>query len=463
KTKPILTLGLGLGGVLLAWELLDQQLALLGEWGLWGLSALGLALWGLRQRTPAPVNAKISPLTLTQVNQERRRLQTLFNQIRETAPELDLADLQTALDALENPAPISLFTGAIGGAKGSGKTSLLNQLRLTPGLAALDWQEYFHCDPDPETWPLPKADFLLWVVSADLGDQDWRALQRLQRHHYPLFLIFNKQDCYGPAARTEILTQVQSQAGSLTPPAQAIPLSAAPRPILVRRYEEDGQSQEFWEPVPADLGALPKALETLTATQAETLRLGRQWRACQALQDQAKARLDLHRRRQALPIIEKYQWLAAGAAAVNPLPAVDLLATAAVNAQMALDLGQIYQQKLSRTQAQTLASALGEVMLKLGLAELATQALGSVLKSQPLTYGAGGLVQGAAAAYLTRLAGLSLLNYWEAQPLFGPTETPFNLERLGVAAQGVLSQNPLRDWAPRLLRQTADQPLLNNL
>jgi uncharacterized protein (DUF697 family) len=204
-------------------------------------------------------------------------------------------------------------------------------------------------------------------------------------------------------------------------------------------------------------------LATLTATQTETLRLGRQWRACQALQEQAKARLDLYRRRQASPIIEKYQWLAAGAAAVNPLPAVDLLAIAAINGQMALDLGTFYQQSLSLDQAQTLAAALGEVMLKLGLAELATQALGAVLKSQPLTYGLGGAVQGAAAAYLTRLAGFSLLDYWESQPLFGPTETAPNLERLRVAVQGVLSQNPLRDWAPRLLRQTADQPLLNNL
>ncbi|MFN5514384.1 MAG: hypothetical protein ACK5CA_06470, partial [Cyanobacteriota bacterium] len=73
KTKPILTLGFGLGGVLLAWELLDQQLSLLGEWGLWGVSALGLALWGLRRRIPASINLKINPLTRDRVDQEYQR------------------------------------------------------------------------------------------------------------------------------------------------------------------------------------------------------------------------------------------------------------------------------------------------------------------------------------------------------------------------------------------------------
>jgi hypothetical protein len=58
-----------------------------------------------------------------------------------------------------------------------------------------------------------------------------------------------------------------------------------------------------------------------------------------ALKAEAKAVLNQVRRDRALPIIEQYQWIAAAAAFANPVPALDLLATAAINAQLVMDLG----------------------------------------------------------------------------------------------------------------------------
>jgi uncharacterized protein (DUF697 family) len=65
------------------------------------------------------------------------------------------------------------------------------------------------------------------------------------------------------------------------------------------------------------------------------------------------------RRDRALPIIEQYQWIAAAAAFANPVPALDLLATAAISAQVVSDLGAIYQQKFSLQQAQAAAKTWG--------------------------------------------------------------------------------------------------------
>jgi uncharacterized protein len=47
--------------------------------------------------------------------------------------------------------------------------------------------------------------------------------------------------------------------------------------------------------------------------------------------------------------------------------------------------------------------------------ELSTQAIAPLLKSNVLTYVAGGTLQGLSAAHLTQLAGLSLVDYFEEQ------------------------------------------------
>jgi hypothetical protein len=50
-------------------------------------------------------------------------------------------------------------------------------------------------------------------------------------------------------------------------------------------------------------------------------------------------------------------------------------------------------------------------------------------------------VQGVSAAYLTRLAGLSLIEYFQEQEVSEATGQGFNLERLGQKLQAVFQQN----------------------
>lgn len=108
---------------------------------------------------------------------------------------------------------------------------------------------------------------------------------------------------------------------------------------------------------------------------------------------------------------------------------------------MVIDLGGIYQQKFSLEQAQTVAGAMGSLMLKLGLVELSTKAVSTVLKSNAVTFVAGGVVQGVSAAYLTRVAGLSLVEYFEQQEIALNSEGGFNLDKLRQTLQNVFVQN----------------------
>jgi len=84
---------------------------------------------------------------------------------------------------------------------------------------------------------------------------------------------------------------------------------------------------------------------------------------------------------------------------------------------------------------------MGSLMLKLGLVELSTKTISTVLKSNAITFVAGGVVQGVSAAYLTRIAGLALVEYFEKQEIALNSGSEFNLEKFGQSLQQVFAQN----------------------
>jgi uncharacterized protein (DUF697 family) len=211
--------------------------------------------------------------------------------------------------------------------------------------------------------------------------------------------------------------------------------------VKVRKYQADGNVQEWMEQPAADVQQLTQQLNEILVQQSQQLVWTTTTRQALLLKAEAKNYLNGVRCDRATPIIEQYQWIAAAAAFANPVPALDILATAAINAQMVMDLGNIYQQKFSLEQAQTVAGTMGSLMLKLGLVELSTKAISTVLKSNAVTFVAGGLVQGVSAAYLTRVAGLSLIAYFEQQEIALDSGNNLNLDKLRQTLQNVFQQN----------------------
>ena len=178
------------------------------------------------------------------------------------------------------------------------------------------------------------------------------------------------------------------------------------------------------------------------------------YRQIATVQTAAKTALNSARRDRAMPLIDQNQWIVGAAAFANPIPALDLLATAAVNAQMVVDLGAIYQQKFSLEHAQAAAGAMANVMLKLGLVEVCTQTISGLLKTNAATFVAGGLVQGLSAAYLTRIAGLTLVEYLAAQDLVAPSPTrAWNFDRLEHTLQQVFQANQRVAYLQTIVKQ----------
>ena len=290
------------------------------------------------------------------------------------------------------------------------------------------------------------------MCSSDL-DSQWQIVRQLRESRQRVLLVFNKQDQYTPEERIYIYKQLQQRVAEVITPEDIVSIATVPNAVKVLQQQKDGSVKEWMERPEAEIDSLTKRLTTIFTQEQEQILLGTTWREAIKLKQQAKTILNEVRRDRALPIIEQYQWIAVGAAFANPVAALDLLATAAVTGQMLVDLSGIYQQKFSLEQGQTAASTLGKLMVQLGLVELSTQAIAGILKSNAFTYAAGGALQGISAAYLTRIAGLSLVAYFQEQEAILDTKEGFNLERLTAKLKQVFQDNQRKAFLQGFVKQ----------
>jgi uncharacterized protein (DUF697 family) len=224
----------------------------------------------------------------------------------------------------------------------------------------------------------------------------------------------------------------------------------------VRRHQADGTVIEMMETPDPAIAALHTTLAAALVAERPTLVAATVLRRALALRQQVQTDLNRLRRDRAMPLIDQLQWVAGAAAFANPVPTLDLLATVAINGQLIMDLGKLYGFNLSLDEAKTAAGTLASLTVKLGLVELSTQVLTAVLKSHFATYLAGGLVQGLSAAYLTRMAGLSLVEYFEQAALVGTPATALSWAAIAQRLQSTIQQNRQLSLLQTLTRQGID-------
>jgi hypothetical protein len=103
----------------------------------------------------------------------------------------------------------------------------------------------------------------------------------------------------------------------------------------------------------------------------------------------------------------------------TPLPGLDLLGTAAVNAQMVVEIGRVYGITLSRAAAQELAVSVGRTLAGLGLIKGGVALLTSSLSLSLPTLLVGRALQAVSGAWLTRVAGRSFITYFRQDQDWG--------------------------------------------
>ncbi len=266
-----------------------------------------------------------------------------------------------------------------------------------------------------------RADLLLLVVDGDLRASELAVFDTLASLGKRLLLVLNKCDLRGEREEERLLELLRQRCGKRISAEDVIPASAAPQTVPM-------PGGRPLQPEP-EVEPLLRRIAAVLHVDGEELIADNLLLQCRQLGEASRQLLDQQRGRDAEGLVDRYMWIGAGVLAVTPLPGLDLLGTAAVQAQMVIEIGRLYGVNLSRSHAQDLALTVGRSLAGLGLVKGGVALLGSALSLNLPALLVSRAVQAVSAAWLTRLAGRSFIVYFQQGQDWGDGGLPEVLQR----------------------------------
>lgn len=249
-----------------------------------------------------------------------------------------------------------------------------------------------------------EADLLLFVVDGDLTQSEYQPLRALGQMGKRSLLVFNKTDCYQASDQDSILERLRMRVEGWIQPQDVVAIAAHPQPLRL-------STGESIHPDP-DLKSLLQRIVRILREEGDNLFADNILLQSQRLGTEARQLIDQERRQQADKIVDRFQWIGAGVIWVTPVPVIDLLATAAVNTQMVIEIAKIYGCDLTVDRAKDLALSLAKTMVSLGIVKGAIEVFSRALQFSIAGFVVGKTIQSVGAAYLTRIAGKSFIEYF---------------------------------------------------
>ncbi len=256
-----------------------------------------------------------------------------------------------------------------------------------------------------------EADLLLFVLDNDLRQSEYDPLKTLAEIGKRSLVILNKSDLYLDSDRELILARLRERVRGIISPSDVIAVSANPRSVRL----EDGTTLT---PDP-DIMPLIRRMVAVLRAEGEDLLADNILLQSQRLADKARELIDAQRRRQADKIVDRFQWIGAGVVAATPLPVVDMLAAAAINAQMVVEIGRVYGCEINLERGRELALSLAKTLTGLGIVKGAITLVTTALQLSIGGIIVGRAIQAVTAAYLTRIAGKSFIEYFRQDQDWG--------------------------------------------
>ena len=403
-----------------------------------GLSAARL-FWKLGRPEAPPAKAPEDIVRAAELQAEKA--EGVINHVRD---DLTKAQLQGELSELRSDRERRTFHVVVFGTGSAGKTSLINALlgqhvgkteavmgttrrgevfthtvdgvegtvtlTDTPGLSEIGAGGAVR---EAEARDLAaRADLLLFVVDHDLVRSEYEPMSALARQGKRSIVALNKQDRLVEADRDAILDKLRERLAGIVSAEDVVAISASPRPTPVRIKNSDGTVQTVFEIEEPDIGALQERIAAVLGREGDALRAGNLLLRAHLLSQKAKAQVGRERDQNAQAVIDKFQWVTAGAVFANPIPALDLMAAGAVQFQMISELATVYGVEISSSHVKMIGSQMVQMVLKLGLVEASTSLIAGLFKSSLVGYAAGGAVQAVSMAYLSHISGHAFAEYF---------------------------------------------------
>ncbi len=278
------------------------------------------------------------------------------------------------------------------------------------------------------------ADLVLLVVDGPLRESEHGLLTKLGEMEKKTLVCLNKADWYDDKEQTSLVSQIATQVRGVVQPEDVLAVRSQPTMRTRIRVLTDGiTEQEEQVPVPADISRLARRMLQVIRTGGRELLLANLLLRSRGLVEDAHRLVEEALDAQARDIVDRYTWACGAAAALSPLPLLDLFASSALTVKMVLDLARIYQQKLDFEIAVNLLAQLGKNLIAIlgvnAAAPAVTAALASLIKTVPIAGTiAGGALQGIVQALVTRWVGLVFVAYFKSEMKM-PPEGLANLAR----------------------------------
>jgi len=426
------------------------------------VAAIGQGVWlvwigrrASRKRRTAKVHEDPTQAARQSVDATRQHIDQVTDEIARRA-------LSDQLDHLAGDLAAGRFTIVVFGTTSAGKTSVINaltgvstgetdvlvgttrygverpftldgfsdgQLRLvdTPGLSEFGQAGMMREEEAREL--ATTADLLLFILDQDLRDVEDRPLQSLGRLGKRCVVVLNKRDLFEPSEVDQITEALRRRLAPSFDPLTLVCCAAAPAPVTVR----DASGKTHQQVPPPDVTDLAEEIAEILRHDGRELLAKNVMLQAHRVCSKARDAIQQRRRAQAGGMVTKFQWTSAAVLFVNPVPGLGALATTAINYQMIIEIGKVFGVSLDVPAAKRMASELAQILIKIGVVGLASDLLGKALKATLVGYVAGGAIEAATGAYLTRLSGEAFIDYfahdqeWGDGGMQGAVEQHFKL------------------------------------
>jgi uncharacterized protein (DUF697 family)/GTP-binding protein EngB required for normal cell division len=277
------------------------------------------------------------------------------------------------------------------------------------------------------------ADLVLLVVDGPLRESEHKLLAKLGEMEKRVLVCLNKSDWYEEDEKALLLGQIAGQVRGFVDAEDVLAVRAQPAVRTRVRVLAGGGETEEQVPVPADIAPLARRMLQVVRTGGRELLLANLLLQSRGLVEEAKRKAQEALDKQAWAIVDRYTWACGAAAALSPLPLLDLFASSALTVKMVVDLGRIYRQEPDLNTAVNLLAQLGKNLIGIlgvnAATPAVTMAVASLLKTIPIAGTiAGGALQGLVQALVTRWIGAVFIGYFQAEMKL-PPEGLANLAR----------------------------------
>ena len=250
----------------------------------------------------------------------------------------------------------------------SGEGGRQIQLIDTPGIDEVNGEarEALACDL------AKRVDLILFMVSGDITQVEYRALSKLREAGKPMLLVFNKVDQYPKADRLAIYQKIKEErVRKLISPDEIIMVAASP--VEVRGVKDATgklKVQRIKGKPQIDLLKL-KILELLEREGKSLVALNSMLFADEVNEQILERKLEI-RDRAANELINKGMMVKAMAIALNPVTAIDLFSGAIIDVGIIISLSRLYGITMTQSNAVKLLKNIALSMGGISASELLT-------------------------------------------------------------------------------------------